>query len=147
MYDEKAQKKEAAERLQILVDQGLSERVLSLYRDEGKICCTQIDTGGENETMLLSENPELQKIADEIAKDYEMTVYYAIYNSHPDPFFTMLTVLGVTPYEEDYPWSEEKQEITENKLILAYAYNFALHDVEGGFMSYRIEDDAIIRLT
>ena len=94
MLNEYNLKKEAIERLQILVDQGLSERVLSLYRDEDKIFCSHMDRLQLNETTLLSEEPELQKIVNQKARDYDMTVYYAMFNSHPDPFFTMLTVLG-----------------------------------------------------
>lgn len=139
------QKAEAIARLQILADQGLSDQVLSLFREEGKVFCSSMDRNRINETFLLSEDPELQKIADKIARDYDMTIYYAMLNRHPDPFFTMLTVLGVTPEEEEV-WDMEKKNMQANKILQAYAYNFAMKDGEFGLMEYQIQGDTILRL-
>lgn len=106
---------EARKRMKIL---GIHEPTIAQFVEEGKISFSGKSYLGANYWI----NEERKKAIDIIEKENNILVYYAIEQKYMGDI-TMLYLLYISPYEED--WEMDHESIIEN-----YQYTFGLNETD-----------------
>ena len=134
-------KKEAIDRLEILLRQGMKEDIVYRYHKENKIFYSEQDETGHIVHRDLDDDPELKEIVRSLEQEYDIHVYYGTMNELG--FAKILSLLAISEHENE--WEDERNAMQRHRRAIAYTYDLKNPWSEAGEMQYKLVEGGLVR--